>query len=137
LCRAAAAAATAGDDMHGRGSDVAASQRLRYFGGAIHGSGELLVRLLLITVAAAALVATAAIAQTSAPTTATQAPAAAPAKPLDPDDQMVCRRVKETGSLVKSQKTCHTRRQWAYIDDTNQSFSRNFIDDNRTRQSGQ
>jgi hypothetical protein len=94
------------------------------------------VRLLLITLAAAGL-ATAASAQTSAPTTATSAPTAAQPKPVNPEDQMVCRRVKETGSLVKSKKTCHTRRQWAYIDDVGQNIGRDLIDESRTRQSGQ
>ncbi len=94
------------------------------------------MRLLLATVAAASL-ASMATAQTSAPATATPpAPAAAPA-PLDPQDQMVCRRVKETGSLVKSKKTCHTRRQWAYIDDVSQGFARDMQDSTRERPGGQ
>ncbi|OYU13875.1 MAG: hypothetical protein CFE37_13845 [Alphaproteobacteria bacterium PA4] len=66
---------------------------------------------------------------------ADQAPAA-PAAAVDPLDQMVCRKDKETGSLVKTKKTCHTRRQWAYIDETNSKFARDLADDTRTRPAG-
>lgn len=69
------------------------------------------------------------------------APAAAPAPAAtaaknDPELKMICRRDTETGSLVKSKKTCHTKAQWAYIDDTNQAFSRDLVDSTRTRQGG-
>ncbi|WP_310496997.1 hypothetical protein [Sandarakinorhabdus sp.] len=50
--------------------------------------------------------------------------------------ETVCRREKETGSLVKAKKTCHTRDQWAYIDDTNQKYARDMADDTRTRAGG-
>ena len=50
--------------------------------------------------------------------------------------EIVCRKEKETGSLVKSKKTCHSRAQWAYIDDTNQQFSRTMADDMRTKPAG-
>ncbi len=61
---------------------------------------------------------------------------AAVAAPTDRMQQMVCRRDKETGSLVKSKKTCHTRAQWQYIDDTNQAFSRDLVDATRTKPGG-
>ena len=73
------------------------------------------------------------------------APPSAPAAPTppaiaaaEPDrmQQMVCRKDKETGSLVKTKKTCHTRAQWAYIDDVNQSAGRDLVDNNRGRPSG-
>jgi hypothetical protein len=70
------------------------------------------------------------------------APAAAPAPiavapAANPDDlKMICRRDTETGSLVKSKKTCHTKAQWAYIDDTNQAFARDLSDTTRTRPGG-
>lgn len=54
-------------------------------------------------------------------------------QPVDRMQETVCRRDKETGSLVKSKKTCHTRAQWAYIDDTNQAFSRDLVDTTRTK----
>ena len=64
-------------------------------------------------------------------------PLPAPA-PVDTDrsQDIVCRKEKETGSLVKSKKTCHSRAQWAYIDDTNQQQTRNMADDMRTRSGG-
>lgn len=56
--------------------------------------------------------------------------------PVDRSQEVVCRRDKETGSLVKAKKTCHTRAQWQYIDDTNQQFSRQLVDDIRSRPNG-
>ena len=47
--------------------------------------------------------------------------------------QMICRKDKETGSLVRSKKTCHTKAQWAYIDDENQGMSRRMVEDNTTK----
>lgn len=53
-----------------------------------------------------------------------------PAPNADPMQQTVCRRQLETGSLVRSKKTCHSRAQWAYIDDANQDAARKLVDDN-------
>ena len=39
------------------------------------------------------------------------APAPAPAE--DPLNKIVCRRILETGSLVKGERVCLTRREWA------------------------
>jgi hypothetical protein len=50
--------------------------------------------------------------------------------------QMICRKDKETGSLVKTKKTCHTRAQWAYIADFNQRFSRDLVDNAQTKPAG-
>ncbi|GGE13439.1 hypothetical protein GCM10011529_19750 [Polymorphobacter glacialis] len=61
---------------------------------------------------------------------------AAAVAPADRMQETICRRDKETGSLVKSRKTCHTRAQWAYIDDTNQAFSRDLVDTTRTKPGG-
>jgi Spy/CpxP family protein refolding chaperone len=59
-------------------------------------------------------------------------PVAAP--PLvDKSQEIVCRKEKETGSLVKTKKTCHSRAQWQYIDETNQAQTRAMQDDMRTR----
>ncbi len=41
-------------------------------------------------------------------TTAAQA-----AVPVNPLDKVVCRRILETGSLVKGKRVCLTRREWA------------------------
>jgi predicted transglutaminase-like cysteine proteinase len=92
------------------------------------------MRIALIALTIAMPLSTAAMAADPAPA----APAAAaPAATANPDDlKMICRRDKETGSLVKSKKTCHTKAQWAYIDDTNQAFSRDLVDTTRTRQGG-
>ncbi|WP_310476235.1 hypothetical protein, partial [Sandarakinorhabdus sp.] len=56
---------------------------------------------------------------------AAQAPttAASPAA-IDKNKEVVCKREKETGSLVKAKRTCLTREQWAYVSDTNQQFAR-------------
>jgi hypothetical protein len=62
----------------------------------------------------------------------TLAPAAA-APVADRMQETVCRKDKETGSLVKTKKTCHTRAQWQYIDQTNQNFSRDLVDSTRTK----
>jgi hypothetical protein len=60
-----------------------------------------------------------------------------PAPPLaDKSQEIVCRKEKETGSLVKSKKTCHSRAQWQYIDETNQSQARSMQDDMRTKPGG-
>ena len=48
---------------------------------------------------------------------ATAALPAAAAKPVDPMDKIRCQRELETGSLVKSKKICHTRREWSRISD--------------------
>ena len=55
---------------------------------------------------------------------------------IDPMQQMICRKDKETGSLVKTKKTCHTRAQWAYIADFNQRFSRDLVDNAQTKPAG-
>ena len=79
--------------------------------------------------AASIMIATAAVA---AEPVITLEPAAAPAA-SDRMQETVCRKDKETGSLVKTKKTCHTRAQWQYIDQTNQNFSRDLIDNARTK----
>lgn len=83
---------------------------------------------------AGVLTATAAIA--AEPAAAPAAPAAVEAPKVDRMQQTVCRKDKVIGSLVSTKKTCHTRAQWAYIDDTNQAFSRDLVDSTRTKQGG-
>ncbi len=63
---------------------------------------------------------------------ATPAPAA-DATAQDRMQQIVCRKDKVIGSLISTKKTCHSRAQWAYIDDTNQAFSRDLVDTTRTK----
>jgi hypothetical protein len=71
---------------------------------------------------ATALFATPAVAQTAAPAAA---PAATASATADPMDQVVCKRIEETGSLVKKKKkTCATRRQW----EANAAKSREALD---------
>lgn len=71
------------------------------------------------------------------PATTTAAPAMLqPVTPPDPMDKIVCRRQVETGSLVRAQRKCHSRRQWAYIDAQHQSAAEQLVDVNRGRQSG-
>lgn len=81
---------------------------------------------------AATLVTTAARA---AEPVATPTPAADTAA-QDRMQQIVCRKDKVIGSLVATKKTCHSRAQWAYIDDTNQAFSRDLVDSTRTKPGG-
>ena len=83
---------------------------------------------------AGVLTATAAIA--AEPAAAPAAPAAVEAPQVDRMQQTVCRKDKVIGSLVSTKKTCHTRAQWAYIDDTNQAFSRDLVDQTRTKPGG-
>ncbi len=87
--------------------------------------------LVLIGLAIAATLATPA---SAAETPAT--PAATVTATPDPMQQMVCRKDLETGSLVRTKKTCHTKAQWAYIDDVNQNDSRKLVEDNMTRPAG-
>ncbi|KPF64168.1 hypothetical protein IP88_13975 [alpha proteobacterium AAP81b] len=100
------------------------------------------MRSFVAAVFAASLIASTAIAQTApapAPAApATPPPATTPPAPAnDPMDQTVCRKTLETGSLVKARKQCHTRRQWAYLDEANGTAARNMVDDNRSRPGGQ
>ena len=55
---------------------------------------------------------------------------------VDPGAELICRRVKETGSLVKSKKACHTKSQWSYIDDQHQRFGRQMVQDGTSRPAG-
>ena len=55
---------------------------------------------------------------------------------VDPNAEMICRRIKDTGSLVKSKKTCHTRSQWSFIADENRRLGRQLVQDGATRPSG-
>ena len=89
-------------------------------------------RSLLSSVIVAGLLGASAIARSAVPQTTIEP--AAPA--VDPGAEMVCRKVKETGSLVKSKKTCHTRSQWAYIDDQHQRLGRQMVQDGTTRPAG-
>ena len=45
------------------------------------------------------------------------APADAGANTAKPEDKLICRKYLETGSLVKSKRVCHTRADWARIND--------------------
>jgi hypothetical protein len=85
-------------------------------------------------IAISLMLATPVLAQTPPPAAAK--PNTVTGKPPADDpywQQTVCRKDVETGSLVKVRKTCHTRAQWAYIDDTNRDFSQRLMDDNRTK----
>ena len=86
---------------------------------------------LALIVAAATLVPAAVQAQAAAPTAP---PAAAP---VDKSQEIVCKREKETGSLVKARRTCLTRQQWAYVQDTNQQFARDLNNSTMSRPGSQ
>ena len=69
---------------------------------------------------------------------AAQVPAAAPAAtPADKGKEIVCKREKETGSLVKVKRTCLTRQQWAYVAETNQQFARDLNNSTMSRPGSQ
>ena len=93
--------------------------------------------------------ATAALAQNpdavAAPVTAPvgTAPAVAPpttksaeAAADDRANEMICRKTLETGSLVKQRKICHTRSQWAYIEQESRRLGQQLILDAQQRQTG-
>jgi predicted transglutaminase-like cysteine proteinase len=85
-----------------------------------------------LIIAAATLAPAAAQAQTAAPVAAP--PAAAP---VDKSQEIICKREKETGSLVKAKRTCLTRQQWAYVQDTNQQFARELNNSTMSRPGSQ
>lgn len=68
-----------------------------------------------------------------------QAPAAAPtaAPAADKSKEIICKREKETGSLVKAKRTCLTRQQWTYVQDTNQQFARDLNNSTMSRPGSQ
>lgn len=72
----------------------------------------------------------------------TLAPAAPAVKGKPPAEapywqETLCRKDIETGSLVKVRRTCHTRQQWAYIDDVNRDQARRMEEDGRVRPASQ
>jgi hypothetical protein len=64
------------------------------------------------------------------------APAAVAVAAADPGDEIVCRKVKETGSLVKARRTCHTKAEWHDLDEQHQRASRQLVQDNTSRVGG-
>ena len=91
--------------------------------------GVFVIRIIMIGVTAFAGIGAA---NASEPAAAPPVPATATAA-ADPNMEMVCRKSKETGSLVKTKKRCHTKSQWAYIDEQNQKLGRNLVDETRGR----
>lgn len=69
--------------------------------------------------------------------TATPAAAQPTAASVDKSQQIICKREKETGSLVKAKRTCLTRQQWAYVQDTNQQFARELNNSTMSRPGSQ
>lgn len=85
----------------------------------------------LAIVTAALFVAVAAVAQPAPVPAASAAPATAPA--ADHSQEIVCRKTKETGSLIRGKKTCLSRSQWSYVDAEHQRASRQLVEDNTSR----
>jgi hypothetical protein len=79
------------------------------------------MRLALAMVACALVSATPAMAQT-APTQVAAVPT---------PEKKICRTLETTGSIMPGKKTCHTKREWAYIDGANE-MSAEHIKDGRT-----
>jgi hypothetical protein len=49
----------------------------------------------------------------------------------DRANEVICRKTQETGSLVKVKKTCHTRKQWASIDEESRRLGQQMVLDNQ------
>lgn len=92
-----------------------------------------MIRIIIIGVTALAGISAA---TASEPAVAPPVPATATAA-ADPEMEMICRKSKETGSLIKAKKQCHTKSQWAYIDEQNQKLGRNLVDETRGRVTSQ
>jgi hypothetical protein len=88
----------------------------------------------LAIVTAAFFGAATAMAQPAPAATAAAAPAAAAAP--DTSQDIVCRKTKETGSLIRGKKTCLTRSQWSYVDSEHQRASRQLVEDSTSRVGG-
>ena len=68
-----------------------------------------------------------------------QAPSAQPAADTksDPDQEMVCRRIAVTGSLVRKERVCKTQGEWRRLADRGNAVAREIVDWGRGRPSGQ
>lgn len=91
-------------------------------------------RLFAVMIAACALAPAAAQTTNGQPVTPAAPPTAAP---VDKNQEVICKREKETGSLVKAKRTCLTRQQWAYVLETNSNFARDLADSTRSRPGSQ
>ena len=58
---------------------------------------------------------------------------AAPITASSPDQQIICRKHLETGSLVRKLKRCFTKDEWARISETEQRGTRRMVDELQTR----
>jgi len=81
------------------------------------------MRFKLMALAATVSFAGPAVAQTDA---TPPAPAAAPVK-----EKKVCRRLDQTGSILGSRPTCHTKSEWAQIDAANARNADKTMDNSR------
>jgi hypothetical protein len=54
-----------------------------------------------------------------------------PAAPSPKKEKKVCRRLDQTGSILGSRPTCHTKDEWASIDATNSRNADKTMDDSR------
>ena len=53
------------------------------------------------------------------------------AKPADPDKK-ICRHTETTGSILGGKRVCHTKTEWAQIDEVNAQSARTFSDQVRS-----
>ena len=91
----------------------------------------------LVLVAATPLAARAQSADQAQPApTQTVTAAVAPATPTSPKADVICRRTKTTGSLVQRRTSCHTRGQWAQIDELQNRSARQMVLDGTGRPDG-
>ena len=61
------------------------------------------------------------------------------AKPTAPpfDDRIVCRKIKETGSLVRTKKLCFTQSEWDQIAEVERRGATRMVDELSGKPSGQ
>ena len=51
-------------------------------------------------------------------------------------NEVICRTSIETGSLIARHKRCLTRKQWQYVNDQNEHFAREMVEENAGKVSG-
>lgn len=55
-----------------------------------------------------------------------------PAAPAPKKEKKICRRLDQTGSILGSRPTCHTKDEWAKIDAANADRAGKIMDDTRS-----
>jgi hypothetical protein len=89
----------------------------------------------LIALASLAIIALAPVTPTAAQTTPPVASSSvAPAN--DADQQIRCRRIEITGSLVRRERVCKTIAEWRRLSESGNDLARRMVQDNTSRPAG-